>query len=169
MSLSRLACLSLLAVPLPILIQQQSPPALSKVTIRSVGSKKGIGVPGTGADLEAVQQYGAKDPKAKTWTFQALTGADQGYYLIHLDGTEACLDVRGGSKDDSAPVIVYRCAGVDNQKWHMTPVTTCTVVLEAKHSGKVLDVPGGSTADGVQLIQYAKNGGTNQQWRICDQ
>ena len=168
MSIPRLGSLMLLAVPLPILFQQQQAPVLSKVAIRSVGSNKGIGVPGTGADLEAVQQFGAKDPKAKTWTFQALTGADQGYYLIHLDGTEACLDVRGGAKEDSAPVIVYRCAGVDNQKWSMIPVTTCTVLLEAKHSKKVLDVPGGSADDGVQLIQYARNGGTNQQWRICD-
>ena len=169
MSISRLRCLSLLAAPLPILIQQQAPPALARIAIRSVATGKGIGVPGKGADLEAVQQYGAKDPKAKMWTFKSLSGADKGYYEIHLDGTEACLDVQGGAKDDSSPIIVFRCAGVDNQKWRMIRLTNCTVLLEAKHSGKVLDVPGGSSEDGVQLIQYARNDGTNQQWRLCDQ
>lgn len=143
--------------------------APNRAPIRSALNNKELGVSGRGDDGEAVMQFGEHDRRARTWYFEPLSGLDQGFYLIHIDGSDACLDVTGGSTADGALVILFRCSGTDNQKWRIIPIGgSDAVLLEAKHSGKVLDVPGSSPDDAVQVTQYTRHGGPNQQWLIAN-
>jgi hypothetical protein len=76
-----------------------------------------------------------------------------------------CLDVRGESRDDGAPVIQWQCHGGANQQWRLEAVGTGYRFV-ARHSGKCLDVAGSSTDDGTAIIQWQCHGGANQTWLV---
>lgn len=77
--------------------------------------------------------------------------------------TGNCLDVSGGSPNNGAPIIEWRCNNGDNQKWRLiNPYGQGGI--QSKLTGKFLDVPGGTQASNVQIIQWEPNGGSNQQW-----
>ena len=89
--------------------------------------------------------------------------------------TGKCLNVQGGSRADTAPVIQWTCGGAGgNDEWKgeylFTRTNTKTHVafdvyrLKARHSLKCLDVVGADSADGARLQQYTcLAGAANQQ------
>ena len=86
------------------------------------------------------------------------------YHARTAAPAERCLDVSGGSRDDGAAVIQYRCNGGENQRF-TAPSENTTGELRPRHaSGKCLDVSGANRGDGAKVILYACNGGANQRF-----
>ncbi|MDR6215723.1 lectin [Paracidovorax wautersii] len=68
-----------------------------------------------------------------------------------------CLDVAGGLRAGN-PLIAYRCAGGDNQRFTWTPYGE----LRAGHL--CLDVEGGSQREGARVIAWECRDQPNQKW-----
>ena len=79
-------------------------------------------------------------------------------YIVSKADPSFCLDVEGGSQDNNAHVIIYKCHGGSNQQWRLESTTVRSV-----NSNKVLDIEGGENV-GSQLIQFEENDGPNQKW-----
>ncbi len=89
-----------------------------------------------------------------------------------------CLDVQGGSLENSAKVIVFRCHHGANQEWLWEALDVDAnngfwYRVRNVNSGKCLDVQGGSVAPGASLIQFdCKKNAKNQQfwlkWLVTD-
>jgi hypothetical protein len=116
-------------------------------------------------DWAPIIQTSRQEGSPQRWRFEALHGADEGYYLVRSARSNKCLDVRLGATDDGVAIIQYTCAGGDGQKWAIIPIADSAFQLVAKHSGKALDVKGAVLED-VALIQQTRHQGTNQQWRL---
>jgi Ricin-type beta-trefoil lectin domain-like/Protein of unknown function (DUF1800) len=90
----------------------------------------------------------------------------QGIWELVARHSGKCLDVSGGSVDDSAAVIQWTCHGGANQHWIVEPVGDGYYRLVARHSGKALDVSSASQNDSAALIQLTPHDGGNQQWAV---
>jgi len=69
----------------------------------------------------------------------------------------ACVDVGGGSSENTAPVHQWPCLNPEtaqNQVWTLNPVGEGYFQISARHSGKCLDVSNASQADGAGIQQY---------------
>jgi Ricin-type beta-trefoil lectin domain. len=86
------------------------------------------------------------------------------YYEVLARHSRKCLDVRGASTANSAPVIQYTCHLGHNQEWRLVHISGNYYELIARHSGKCLDVRGASRANSAPVIQYTCHRGANQQW-----
>lgn len=108
---------------------------------------------------------------SQQWRFAALTGADQGYYQIRSVWSGKCLDITGGSSDNGANLIQYKCdTNSDNQKWRLYDANNGGIVIQAKHSGRVLDVKGASLSNGAEVVQWDFGGinQKNQVWKLVN-
>ena len=81
-----------------------------------------------------------------------------------------CMDVGGGSSENTAPVHAWPCLNPEtaqNQVWTLNPVGEGYFQISARHSGKCLDISDVSQADGAALQQYdcLGTGQTNQLFR----
>ncbi|GAB1645300.1 hypothetical protein KRMM14A1259_57230 [Krasilnikovia sp. MM14-A1259] len=95
------------------------------------------------------------------WVFVKLS--DGTYHIIN-DKSDLCMNVKGGSKANSAKVVQFPCQGVaTSDRWRM--VKGHFYENGVKHergdfqlvnvgSGKCLNVQGGSGRDGTDLIQF---------------
>lgn len=77
-------------------------------------------------------------------------------------------DVRGGSMDDDAEIILYRNHGGANQRFLLVDSGNGEKTIACIKSGKVLDVKGGVSGDGTPIIQYYDHHGDNQLFRMVD-
>jgi ribosomal protein S6E (S10) len=97
--------------------------------------------------------------------------ATYGPYNIRPAHSDKCMDVRGGSDGNGAPVQQWEClgAGQTNQQWYFRDTGDgLTYYVTARHSNKCLDVTGGSTANGAPLQQWQCLGyaQSNQRWYL---
>ena len=76
-----------------------------------------------------------------------------------------CLDINGGSHDNTANVQIYKMNFTDSQQFSFSKCGKYVYIV-AKVSGKVLDVNSGGKTNGTNIQQYEYNGGFNQQWII---
>ena len=74
------------------------------------------------------------------------------------------LDVKGGSGDNSTPVIQWSWTGGENQRWNITVDAQNKLTFVNVKSGKCLDIQGGKAQKGKAIIQYTSNNGKNQKW-----
>ncbi|WP_020613569.1 RICIN domain-containing protein [Sediminispirochaeta bajacaliforniensis] len=74
------------------------------------------------------------------------------------------LDVKGGSKDNKVPLILYPQKDVNNQKFVFQQLPDGSHLITALHSGKAIDVSGGSDNDGAAVIQYSYHDLASNQW-----
>ncbi|MFY7865730.1 lectin [Roseateles sp.] len=68
-----------------------------------------------------------------------------------------CLDIEGGLRQGNQ-LIVFRCAGGNNQRFSFTRNG------EVRVGNMCLDVDGGSQNDGARVLAWQCNGGQNQRW-----
>jgi hypothetical protein len=87
-------------------------------------------------------------------------------FAIQSVGSGKVLDVKGGSQDDSAPIIQFQDHGGLNQRWRLESVGNGLFRIVSSASGKVLDVEGGSLNNGARVIQFRDHGGPNQRWKL---
>ncbi|WP_306215498.1 RICIN domain-containing protein [Actinoplanes sp. RD1] len=78
-----------------------------------------------------------------------------------------CLNVKGGSLENSAVLIQYYCSdSFANDKWRVVPKTGGYQIVN-NLSGKCLNVPNGKTDNNVQIIQYTcADTATNNLWKF---
>jgi hypothetical protein len=102
----------------------------------------------------------------------ACSGAPEQLWRIDPDGdvatvvnvaTGRCLDVRRGSRDNQAPVVLSDCRPRDRQRWR-TPPTGNGFALVSVVSDRCLDVPAASAEPGLRMQQFDCNGTGAQQW-----
>jgi Ricin-type beta-trefoil lectin domain-like len=84
-----------------------------------------------------------------------------------------CLDVKGASVANGAPVIVWQCNRQANQSWLVTSRKTddygqSWFEIRNRHSDMCLDVQQKSTEPEAKLIQYQCNGGDNQLFLLSE-
>jgi hypothetical protein len=79
--------------------------------------------------------------------------------LVGMGGK--CLDVRGGSTSNGAPIQVWACNGLRQQAW--TPRST-TGALLSMGTNSALDVVGFGTGNGTILQLWSALGNANQAW-----
>lgn len=77
-------------------------------------------------------------------------------------------DVRGGSMDDGAEVILYQDHNGANQRFLLVDGGNGERTIACIKSGKVLDVKGASPTDGTPIIQYFDHHGDNQLFKMVD-
>lgn len=75
-----------------------------------------------------------------------------------------CMDVSGGSKEDSALVQLYKRNGTDAQLWSVKQDFRGYKIITNVGSGKALDVAGGRQQNGASVQQYQQNGTDAQRW-----
>jgi hypothetical protein len=102
----------------------------------------------------------------------ACSGAPEQLWRIDLDGdvatvvniaTGRCLEVRRGSRDNQAPVVLADCRPRDRQRWR-TPPAGNGFALVSIASDRCLDVPAASAEPGRRMQQFDCNGTGAQQW-----
>jgi len=89
------------------------------------------------------------------WLWTSIKNGTTGYLIRNLD-TNLCLDVRDGSKSDSAVVQQWTCnKNARSMLWYVEPGDFPGMFkVRNFNSDKCLDVKGGSWGEGVQLQQY---------------
>ncbi|MCC3774899.1 RICIN domain-containing protein [Streptomyces sp. UNOB3_S3] len=87
--------------------------------------------------------------------------AAQAGQLVGLAGK--CLDVRGGARDNGAPVQLYGCNGTESQMW-MYVEQPGEIGATMTAFGKCLDVASSGTADGTPVQLWDCNGSGAQKW-----
>ena len=104
--------------------------------------------------------------------FLLLPPAQAEAQKIHWTRIEAvhskkCMDVKGNSKSDRAPVRQYRCKRKGpNQRWQIVSAGGGYYYFVNRNSGKCLDIRSASTKDGAMLQQYSCKGGSNQKFKL---
>ena len=122
-------------------------------------------------DTDAVQQDKSEKVKTQTETenMDELAGVyrdviPDGEYVIGEKGSRQVLDVKNGSKADSANVQAYQSNMTAAQRWKVVHDSKGYLILSNTGSGKVLDVNGGIAANGQNVQQYTKNMTAAQKW-----
>ncbi|MEH1165525.1 RICIN domain-containing protein [Micromonospora sp. CPCC 205539] len=142
-------------------------PAATTAAVPAAGALRAasglcLGLDGTGekaaAKLAACtggpeQQWVASPPGAAAVT---LTNAAYGQ----------CLDVEGGSTDDSAPLMQFPCHGQANQQWRLTATGAGPVLLIAVHSGMCGQADDDGVEVGDEIRQRPCDGRPAQQWTL---
>jgi hypothetical protein len=92
-----------------------------------------------------------------------LVPKDNAFELAAVSGGN-CLDVKGGSQGDGAPLQQWACTGIDSQLFSLRPVAQGTQLV-AKHSGKCVAVAPGNP-QGAALIQVTCAQDGAQTWQV---
>ena len=122
-------------------------------------------------DTDAVQQDKSEKVKTQTETenMDELAGVyrdviPDGEYVIGEKGSRQVLDVKNGSKADSANVQAYQSNMTAAQRWKVVHDSKGYLILSNTGSEKALDVNGGIAANGQNVQQYTKNMTAAQKW-----
>lgn len=91
-------------------------------------------------------------------TVTASPAAAQDSFKIKAFGR--CVEVKDGSRQDGAPIQLYRCYDWDSQRFTFEDVGNGTVRIKT-FAGKCLEVQDGSLLDGVPIVQ-----GPCHDWRV---
>jgi poly(hydroxyalkanoate) depolymerase family esterase len=91
-------------------------------------------------------------------------GGDAG--ALRSDGAGKCLDVPGGTTNNSTRLQIWDCHGGVNQQWTRSSAEELTVYSGS--STRCLDAEGAGTSPGTRVIIYSCHGGANQKWRMND-
>lgn len=93
---------------------------------------------------------------------QAVIDSNADFTSGALYGEESgrCVDVPGGTTQNSTPVQLWDCNSTSNQRWQSTSSGQLTV-----YGNKCLDARGSGSADGTVVQIYDCNGTGAQQWR----
>ncbi len=84
------------------------------------------------------------------------------YNEIQLGSTQQCLDIDGRNKSRGARVDIYKCTGVDTQKWIISTVDS---TIRSATTGLCLDVANRKTASGSPLTMWdCQTDASWQQW-----
>ncbi|WP_171110201.1 MULTISPECIES: ricin-type beta-trefoil lectin domain protein [Streptomyces] len=75
-------------------------------------------------------------------------------------GVPGCLDIPGGTQQNTTQVQIWNCTGATHQQWTRTATGQITVFGGAK----CLDALGNGTANGTKVVIYDCNGQDNQKW-----
>ena len=119
-----------------------------------------------------VQQWGCNYTSAQEFAaYQELT-EDRSWYtgivtFLHWTGSvNLCLDVAGASKNNGAPVQMWKCNYTDAQRFKMINKGNDYFMLQNVNSGKCLDLDGAwdNSPYGSKLQQWDCHGGYNQQF-----
>ena len=90
-----------------------------------------------------------------------------GYYQILSTRSMLALEVKGGSTNDGAAVVLNTWTGTDRQKWKIVKNQNGSITLVNKASGKAVQTKGGKLTAGTALVQITKNGSDAQQfWMV---
>lgn len=89
---------------------------------------------------------------------------DGDYLIVSSVCDNRVLDVRNGSRQDSASIQTFTYNGLAAQKWRISHDENGYLVISNIGSGKVLDVRGARLQNGAQIQQYATNGTLAQRW-----
>jgi Ricin-type beta-trefoil lectin domain len=114
-----------------------------------------------GADVQQLPCTGAAEQR---WL--ATPAGDDRFTIVNT-GADRCLDVHDSSKDDAAPVILWRCHGRSNQVWRIVPAGPNFTLVNV-NSDKCLDVPGARVEEGLAMQQFTCNSTNAQQWTFAD-
>ncbi|RZU51414.1 ricin-type beta-trefoil lectin protein [Krasilnikovia cinnamomea] len=123
---------------------------------------------GTGAvtanGAHAVQQA-CDDANDAEWQLRATTG---GYVEIRNDRSGQCLAIGGGSKDDGAHALQWRCQeNHGEQQWYVDLDARGLTLLRNRTSDKCLAIVGASKEPGAHLAQFSCDASaTDQSWRL---
>lgn len=74
-----------------------------------------------------------------------------------------CLDVTGGWTADTAPIQVWGCNGLRQQKWHWQSQSRS---LRSNGTDKVLDIEGRNSNNAARLQLYQLSSSPNQRWNF---
>lgn len=145
-----------LAVTLMVTLLTASLPAAAQSGSTIVGkqSDRCLSVAGTKPAPRAPVELADCDSDADRWAVEGN--------VVRLDGTDMCLDVRGGDTTSPAAAQIYRCHGGDNQKWTITQ----DGAIAGVQSGLCLDVYRGRTAAGTKALMWTCKGSVNQRWSV---
>ena len=77
------------------------------------------------------------------------------------------LDVSGGSKENSANILLYTSNMSNVQRWTVSHDEKGYVTFTNVGSNKVIDVAGGNASSGTNIAQYVSNGTYAQKWIVA--
>lgn len=90
---------------------------------------------------------------------------ENGIYTIASTGNQhMVVDVKSGSKQNSANVQLYTANGTNAQRWRVENLSSGYIRVVNVGSGKVLDVKSATKSSGANVQQYASNGSRAQMW-----
>lgn len=114
-----------------------------------------------------VQVYSANGTNAQRFSFKTVSTVAKGtYHLRSAANSSYVVDVKSGSKSNSANVQLYKANNTGAQKWDMTENSDGSYTIVNSASGKALDVKSAGTANGTNVQQYTKNGSNAQKWNV---
>ncbi|MFG2060439.1 RICIN domain-containing protein [Micromonospora sp. NPDC048871] len=137
-------------------------PVVGTRVVRGVGSGLCLGLDGAG-EMALAELAGCTGGPEQQWVVNRF-GPDT--VTLTNAAYNQCLDVEGGSGDDGARVLQFRCHGEANQQWRLQPVDGGAALLVAVHSGKCAQVNGGGAAAGDDLVQAPCDGNPAQRWTL---
>jgi hypothetical protein len=125
---------------------------------------------GSTVNSAIVQMYTCNDaPNVamhQKWYMEEVSGTY--YWRIKNAKSGKCLNVKGASLVDSAPIIQYTCGGSTtyNDQWYLDLWACCDWYhVVNRKSGKCLNIKGANPASGADLIQYTCTASAyNDQW-----
>ena len=100
-------------------------------------------------------------------TTTATAAPAAGTYEIVNARSNLCLDVVGGSTDNTALVHQWGCSGATWQHFRLEPLNSTTYMLRNINSDRCLDIPSGTDTIGTRIQQWScKPAQTNQHWNL---
>lgn len=117
---------------------------------------------GSTSDGSNVQTYESNMTAAQKWQFVY----ENGFYTIHLAGTDKVLDVAGGLAADGANVQIWTANGTDAQQWHIIKQGNAFIFVSKLNPNLVLDLFCGGTGNGTNVQIWASNGSDAQMFYL---
>src|SRR3990172_4032388 len=142
------------------------------------GGSRGAGAPPPRAPAPGGAAGGGPPPAAQaalelrdcsgaaSQQFRLEAGAEAGYYVLRVVGSDRCLAVSGASTSAGASIVQATCDGSASPQWAGADLGGGAFRIASRASGMVLDAYGAGTANGTRIVQWPSNDGTNQQWKV---
>lgn len=117
---------------------------------------------GSTSDGSNVQIYESNMSAAQKWQFVY----ENGFYTIHLAGTDKVLDVAGALAADGANVQIWTANGTDAQLWHIIKQGNAYIFVSKLNPNLVLDLFGGGTGNGTNVQIWTANQSNAQSFHL---
>ena len=140
--------------------------------LKNSGSGLYLDIKGAKRDNAAnIQIYTGNRSDAQKFRFELVDEKrtmPDGLYIFHSRlNSQAVLDIRGASINNTANVQLYTSNDTNAQKFRVTYAGDGWYTILNDNSGKALDVKGAKNANSVNVQQYAANGTKAQKWRFA--